>query len=137
MRWPFGPPHLTLQPSKKNKNKKNKTKSNKKNKKKPRKKKCYQSIFFGQGIQKLPLFDTLAQKTRTQKHYKNRGFGLFFLEKKLCVTKRPFFGQKNPNLVRGKLLPPYQLDLYQLELPHLAAQACLELSEKRVSPLQA
>ena len=37
MRWPFGPPHLTLKPSKKNKNKNKKTKkkqqpNNKKNK---------------------------------------------------------------------------------------------------------
>ena len=38
MRWPFGPPHLTLKPSKKNKTKK-KTKKKKKNKKKTMKEK--------------------------------------------------------------------------------------------------
>ena len=32
MRWPFGPPHLTLKPSKKNKTKKQKKNKNKKNK---------------------------------------------------------------------------------------------------------
>ena len=111
MRWPFGPPHLTLKPSKKNKKKKKKTKKNKKKKqtKKTQKKKekntkipnkelfSYQSNFlFWVGVQKLPLFDNLAQKTRTPKHYKNRGFSLFF-GKKLCVTKRPFLDQKNPN----------------------------------------
>ena len=38
MRWPFGPPHMTLKPSKKNREKKNnKTKKKeKKNKKKPK-----------------------------------------------------------------------------------------------------
>ena len=117
MRWPFGPPHLTLKPSKKTKQKKQKKKQNKKQhkknkkKEKPRKKKKktqkYQKksfsvisqnfLFFWQGIQKLPFFDTLAQKTRTQKHYKNRGFSLFFFGKKLCVTKRPFLDKKNPN----------------------------------------
>ena len=115
MRWPFGPPHLTLKPSKKNKTKKNKKKQKTTQKKqkqeKPRKKKKktqkYQKksfsvisqnfLFFWPGIQKLPFFDTLAQKTRTQKHYKNRGFSLFFFGKKLCVTKRPFLDKKNPN----------------------------------------
>ena len=153
MRWPFGPPHLTLKPSKKKKNtkkttkkqkqknkggfrakwggplghltwplnppkkqntkkqKKNKTKKTQKNRKKNQnkerkskkhkntKKKSFSVIsqnflFFWQGIQKLPFFDTLAQKTRTQKHYKNRGFSLFFFGKKLCVTKRPFLDKK-------------------------------------------
>ena len=116
MRWPFGPPHLTLKPSKKTKQKKTKKNKTKKNTKKTKKRKTkkekekntkipkkelfsYQSkfSFFWQGIQKLPFFDTLAQKTRTQKHYKNRGFSLFFFGKKLCVTKRPFLDKKNPN----------------------------------------
>ena len=38
MRWPFGPPHLTLKPSKKNKTKKTKKKQNKKKTKKKQKK---------------------------------------------------------------------------------------------------
>ena len=116
MRWPFGPPHLTLKPSKKNKTKKtkkNKTKNNTKKQKKRKTKKekekntkipkkelfSYQSkfSFFLTGYPKIAFFDTLAQKTRTQKHYKNRGFSLFFFGKKLCVTKRPFLDKKNPN----------------------------------------
>ena len=118
MRWPFGPPHLTLKPSKKTKHKKQTKKKHtqKKNTKKPKKtttkkekvkntkipKKelfSYQSkfSFFLTGYPKIAFFDTLAQKTRTQKHYKNRGFSLFFFGKKLCVTKRPFLDQKNPN----------------------------------------
>ena len=86
MRWPFGPPHLTLKPSnkkhQKNKKKKNKTKPNKKTKKKKKKeapKKKQQKhqkiafqlsvkffLFLG-GFSKFPFFDTLAQKARTQK----------------------------------------------------------------------
>ena len=48
MRWPFGPPHLTLKPSKKNtKTKKNKKQKTKKKKKKPKKKQQkYQKIAF-------------------------------------------------------------------------------------------
>ena len=39
MRWPFGPPHLTLKPSKKNKQKKTTKKQKKKTKKNKNKKK--------------------------------------------------------------------------------------------------
>ena len=39
MRWPFGPPHLTLKPSKKNKTKKTKKNKTKNNTKKTKKKK--------------------------------------------------------------------------------------------------
>ena len=52
MRWPFGPPHLTLKPSKKNtkKTKKSKQKNNnkktKKNKKKQKKQQKYQKLAF-------------------------------------------------------------------------------------------
>ena len=91
MRWPFGPPHLTLKPSnkkhQKNKKQKNKQKQpNKKTKKKKKKKKkkknskkkqqIHQKIafqfsvkfflFLG-GFSKFPFFDILAQKARTQK----------------------------------------------------------------------
>ena len=48
------------------------------------------------GVQNLPFFDNLAQKTRTQKHYKNRGFSLFFLEK-VMRHETAIFGPKNPN----------------------------------------
>ena len=109
MRWPFGPPHLTLKPSKKetkNKKRNEKKKNKKKKPKKERKRKkhkntkkelfSYQSkfSFFLGGCPKVACFDNLAQKTRTQKHYKNRGFSLFFFGKGLCVTKRPFLDQK-------------------------------------------
>ena len=108
MRWPFGPPHLTLKPSQKKtqKNKKQK-KQTKKQKKKEKVKEhkntkkelfSYQSkfSFFWGGVQKLPFLTTWPRKRAPPKHYKNRGFSLFF-EKKLCVTKRPFLDPKNPN----------------------------------------
>ena len=85
MRWPFGPPHLTLKPTnkkhppKKNKQtKKNQTKTQKKRKKKKPQKKQQKHqkiafqlsvkffLFLG-GFSKFPFFDTLAQKARTQK----------------------------------------------------------------------
>ena len=116
MRWPFGPPHLTLKPSKKNKTQKNKKKQNKKKtQKKPQKitktkkerkskkhkntKKelfSYQSKFsFLTRYPKIAFFDTLAQKTRTQKHSKNRGFSLFFW-KKVMRHETAIFRQKQP-----------------------------------------
>ena len=75
MRWPFGPPHLTLRSSKKNtKTKKHKKKINQKKAKKGSKKKQqkYQKIafqlsviffLFWGGFSKIPFFYTLAQKT--------------------------------------------------------------------------
>ena len=106
MRWPFGPPHLTLKPSKKN-TKKNKnpqkTKENKKKKKQKTQKypqkigfQLSVKIFFfgGGGVQKLPFLTTWPRKRAPKKHYKNRGFSKAFLEKQLCVTKRPLLDKK-------------------------------------------
>ena len=81
MRWPFGPPHLTLKPFKKNtktkkQRKQKKKQKNKKNKKKQKKQQKYPKISFSVisqiflflgGFAKFPFFDTLAQKARTQK----------------------------------------------------------------------
>ena len=120
MRWPFGPPHLTLKPSKKTKHKKQTKKNTKKTQKKPKKnqnkerknkkhkntkKRAFQLsvkiiFFFWQGIQKLPFFDTLAQKTRTQKHYKNRGFSLFFW-KVVMRHETAIFGPKKPKFINS------------------------------------
>ena len=86
MRWPFGPPHLTLKPSKKKQktknkknqkkknrkiNKKKKTKEEKQKKHKNTKKRAFQlsvkiSFFLG-GCPKIAFFDNLAQKARTPK----------------------------------------------------------------------
>ena len=109
MRWPFGPPHLTLKPSKKNKktkqNQQNTTKKNKKEKNQERKSKKHKNtkkrafqlsvkiFLFWRGVQNA-FFDTLAQKTRTQKHYKNRGFSLLFLEKGYASRNGHFWTKK-------------------------------------------
>ena len=82
MRWPFGPSHLTLKPSKKNtktkkETKKTKEKTKKKEKQEAKKKEqkypqisfsvISQIFLFLGGFSKFPFFDTLAQKARTQK----------------------------------------------------------------------
>ena len=111
MRWPFGPPHLTLKPSKKNKTKqtnKNKTKNNKKPKKRKTKTEKVKNTkipkkelfsyqpkfsFFWQGIQKLP-FLTPWPRNRAPKNTIKIGVSAPFFGTKLCVTKRPFLDKK-------------------------------------------
>ena len=66
MRWPFGPPHLTLKPSQKNKETKNKEKKSKKKQKgkktkkhKNAKKRAFQlsvKFFFFWWVSKISLF---------------------------------------------------------------------------------
>ena len=98
MRWPFRPPHLTLKPPKsippKKKTKKEKDKT--KNTKIPPKIAFQLSIhlFFG-GCPKFPFFDNLAPKTRTQKHYKHRGFSKAFFWKTDVHHEAAIVGQKN------------------------------------------
>ena len=106
MRWPFGPPHLTLKPSK-NKNKtETKQKQNKKtnqNKQKMKKKLRRSEIpkhdlsvisqnlqFFGGGGPKSPGLTTWPKKRAPKKHYKNRGYSKPIFEKQIAVTKQPF-----------------------------------------------
>ena len=106
MRWPFGPPHLTLKPSKNN------TKKTKKGKKKKRKKtqtknpkiqkRAFQlSVnfsFFG-GCPKFPFLTTWPKKRAPKKHNKNRGFSNPFFGKQFCVTSRPLLDKKpNPEI---------------------------------------
>ena len=101
MRWPFGPPHLTLKPSKKNQHKKNK--KEKKNKTKNRKKQNilknelfnYQSkfSFFG-WVSKISFFWQLGPKSAHPQNTIKIGVSAFSFWKKICVTKRPFLDQK-------------------------------------------
>ena len=94
-RWPFGPPHLTLKPSKKEKTKKITKKKN------PKKQKwAFQlsaNFFFGGGP-KCPLFDNLAKKARTPKrHYRNWGFSTpIFWKADVCHETAIFGDKKNP-----------------------------------------
>ena len=104
MRWPFGPPHMTLKPSKRNTKKTKKTKKDKK-REKTRKNKKYSKmsfsviseifLLFWVGVQNFPFLTTWPKKRAPKKHYKNRGFSKPFFGKHICVTKRPFLDQKN------------------------------------------
>ena len=110
MRWPFGPPHMTLKPSKKTQKKNNKTpkKKEKKKQKKTRKNKKYSKmsfsvisenfLLFWLGVQNFPFLTTWPKKRAHKKHYKNSGFRAFSFGKQMCVTKRPFLDQKTQNL---------------------------------------
>ena len=114
MRWPFGPPHLTLKPSKKNTKKTPKTKQTKKKTKKTKKKRSPKKNsentkknafqlsvkffhFFG-WLFKISLFWHLGPKSaHPQNTIKIGVSGPFFFEEQLCVTKRPFLDRKKPN----------------------------------------
>ena len=105
MRWPFGPPHLTLKPSKTKQKKNKKTKNTKKNKKKNKKRNThkntkkelfsYQSIFslFFGGCPKFPFLTPWPKKRAPKKHYKNRCFSKFFL-KSSCASRNGQFWTK-------------------------------------------
>ena len=111
MRWPFGPPHMTLKPSKKKHKQKTtnqkKQKKKKKKEKETRKNKKYSKmsfsvisenfLLFWVGVQNFPFLTTWPKKRAPKKHYKNRGFSKLFFGKHICVTKRPFLDQKNLN----------------------------------------
>ena len=101
MRWPFGPPHLTLKPSKENpkeKKKTIKTKKKQKTQKIPKKEFfSYQSNFFFGAVSKNCLLWQLGPENAHPQNTIKIGVSAYFLEKKICVTKRPFLDQKNPN----------------------------------------
>ena len=114
MRWPFGPPHLTLKPSPKTKTPKNKTTKTKKQKKEKKKKRKQKNkkiqkypkrafqllvnlLFLFGGCPKFPFLTTLPKTHAHKKHFKNGVSATRFLEKQFCVTKRPFLDKKtNP-----------------------------------------
>ena len=107
MRWPFGPPRLTLKPSKKKQKNKKKQRKKKQEKKKPPKKTAktpknsfsvISHIFlFWVVFQSFPFLTPWPRKRAPKKHYKNRGFRAFFLESRCasrnghCWTKKPKF----------------------------------------------
>ena len=121
MRWPFGPfgpPHLTLKPSKKKtrktqktkqkKNKTKKTQKTKKNQNKERKSKKHKNtkkrafqlsvkmfFIFGGGVQKLPFLTTWPRKRAPPNTIKIGVSANFFL-KKVMRHETAIFGQKKP-----------------------------------------
>ena len=68
MRWPFGPPHLTLKPSQKNQQKNKKTKKTTKNKKNQTKKRNKEGL----GPSEVALRATSPDPQTLQKKHKNK-----------------------------------------------------------------
>ena len=116
MRWPFGPPHLTLTPSKKkHKNKKTnkKTKKQKKRKKRSQKKTAetpkksfsvISQIFpFLDGFSNFPPFLHPGPKNLNPKNTIKIGvLGPFFL-KSCCASRNGHFWTKKPKIYKFQL----------------------------------
>ena len=121
MRWPFGPPHLTLKPSKKNKTTKNKKKQNKKQQKKPKNKKnqarkckkhkntkkiafqlSVKIFFFWQGIQKLPFLTPWPRKRAPKNTIKIR-VSAYFLGEKSYASRNGHFWTKKTQILKFQL----------------------------------
>ena len=114
MRWPFGPPHLTLKPSKKNKTKKTKkktkqktTQKKKKNQERKRKKKhkntkkrafqlSVKIFFFFDRVSKDCLFLTPWPRKRAPKNTIKIGVSACFFWKEVMRHETAIFGQKKP-----------------------------------------
>ena len=113
MRWPFGPPHLTLKPSKKNKEQKNKKpikrKEAKKRKQRTKKQRnyrntkkelfSYQSNFssFGVGVPNFPFLTTWPKKRAPKNTIKIGVSASPFSWKTFLSHETAIFGQKKPN----------------------------------------
>ena len=119
MRWPFGPPHLTLKPSKKKTKTKKETKKTKEKTKKTRKKRSPQknskntqklafqlsvsNFSFFWWLFKISLFLTpWPRKRAPKKHYKNRGCRAFFLESR-CASRNGHFWTKKTKIHKFQL----------------------------------
>ena len=114
MRWPFGPPHMTLKPSKRNtkKTKQKKTKKTKKEKKTRKNKKNTQKwafqlsvkIFFFFGwLFKISLFLQLGPKSAHTKNTIKIGVsGPLFLESS-CVSRNGRFWTKKTKIYKFQL----------------------------------
>ena len=101
MRWPFGPPYLTL----KTKNKQTNQKANK-NEKEETKRTQYQKMSFSVisqflvllvGVQNFPFLTTWPKKRVPKKHCKIWVFSNPFFGKQSCITKPPVLDQKTQN----------------------------------------
>ena len=118
MRWPFGPPHLTLKPSKKNK-KENKTKNNKKKPKKKNqerkvkkhkntKKRAFQLsvkiFFFFDRVSQNCLFLTPWPRKCAPRNTIKIGVSANFFWKKVMRHETAIFGPKKPKFINSSYL---------------------------------
>ena len=111
MRWPFGPPHMTLKPSKKKHKKKNKPKKNKKRKKKRKNKKkntqkwafqLSEKIFFLFGwVSEISLFWQLGPKKPHPKNTIKIGVSGPFFWKADMRHEMAIFGPKKPKFINS------------------------------------
>ena len=122
MRWPFGPPHMTLKPSKKNTTKKTTKIKNKKekNKKKQEKTKNTQKwafqlsvkIFFFFGwVSKISLFWQLGPKSAHTKNTIKIVVSRPFFWKAVVRHETAIFGPKKANFINSSyhfFLPIFQ-----------------------------
>ena len=109
MRWPFGPPHLTLKPSKK----KHKKKTTKKNKNTKIPKKSFSVInqnFLFLGGSKNCLFWQLGAPP---KHYKT-GVSANFFGKKIMRHETAIFGPKKTQIQKFQLSFLFAFFLFQI-----------------------
>ena len=119
MRWPFGPPHLTLKPSKKKHRNKKQTKKPKKQKQKKRKKEApnkkqqkhqknsFSVIsqifpFFWVAFQNFPFLTPWPRKRAPKNTIKIGVSGPFFL-KSSCVSRNGRFWTKKPKIYKFQL----------------------------------
>ena len=115
MRWPFGPPHMTLKPSKKTQKKQNKTKKQKKKKKEKKKQENTKNtqkwafqlsvrIFFFFGwVSKISLFWQLDRKSAHPKNTIKIGVsGPFFLKSR-CASRNGHFWTKKSQIHKFQL----------------------------------
>ena len=110
MRWPEGPPHMTLKPSKKNTKKNNNKTPPPKKKRKQEKTKNYSKmsfsvisencLLFWVGVQNFPFLTTWPKKRAPKKHYKNRGFRPFFWKADVR-HETAIFGPKKPKFINS------------------------------------
>ena len=104
MRWPFGPPHMTLKPSKKTQKNKKKQEETK-NTQKWAFQLSVKSFFFFGWVSKISLFWQLGPKSaHTKKHYKNSGFRAFFCWKAVVRHETAIFGPKKAKFINSSYL---------------------------------
>ena len=106
MRWPFGPPHLTLKPSKENTKTQKQTKKNKKKETKRKTAKIPKNSFsvisqfcpFFGWLSKFPFFTPWPKKPEPKKTIKIGVLGPFFW-KAVVHHETAIFGPKNPKFI--------------------------------------
>ena len=140
MRWPLGPPHMTLKPSKKNTKKTTKPKKTKKKEKKQEKTRDTQkwafqlsvkiSFFFG-WVSNIALFRHLGPKSAHPKNTIKIGVSGPFVLRSRCASRNGHFWTKKPKFINSN----YHFLLLQQQKTHKIAETpillCFSKPNKR------